>query len=154
MVPLPGQTSLGINNARTGAAGCQKMLNLGKYHAMEIKKLTKFLCKKIMHKNRWFPASSSAIFLNDEASMTSRPTCIWIWSIWNDYFPYNTVCRVRCHKLLFTGEIQQWPTVNILTTHMQTPFLLIFNIILCILMWWQDVFHYENGWGEKGKGHA
>lgn len=71
MVALPAQTPLG-NNARN--RGCR----LSKKHLiwestmqlqtpMETKMLIMFLCKKIMLKEKCFPPSSSAMFLNEEA---------------------------------------------------------------------------------------
>lgn len=82
--------------------------------------------------------------------MTSRPTCIWIWSIWNDYFPYNTVCRIRCHELLFMGEIQITVirSKHINNTHVN-PF---WFLTLFSASWCNDrMSYYVNGWGEKGK---
>lgn len=65
--------------------------------------------------------------------MTIRPTCIWIWSIWNDYFPCDTICTVTRHELLFTGEI--WVTVisrqHINNTH--TKFITSFRSSMCLV---------------------
>lgn len=80
MVALPARTSSGNNGGNRGCRLSKKHLtweNTPQLQTpMETRMLTKLLHKKIMPKDKCFPPSSSAMFLNVEAEMTSRPTCI------------------------------------------------------------------------------